>query len=185
MKTLRKSIICLFLAICTANAQPESFEYYSTDNTRTSVYLHPVSLLIGTNEKTLILYSTVEIPLSLYNAPIIKPGVWHNKDLLALGAELGFRHYPSGRGEGLYLQPQVGAFYLSAKDFSPFSMDFEYEDDKQNKRKGAWLEFMGFLGSTHKFRYLSIYYDTGIGYSCIFSKCSLLLDGNMGIGIPF
>jgi len=38
------------------------------------------------------------------------------------------------------------AFYLSAKDFSPFSMDFDYEEDILKKRKtGTWLEFMFFI----------------------------------------
>jgi len=198
MKIPSKSIICLFFAICIANADPpDSFEeeryiaeFYAIDNTRTSVYLHPVSLLVGANAKMLLLYSTVEMPLSLYNAPIIKPSVLYDKDLLRLGTNLGFRHYPSGRGEGLYLQPQAGAFYISTKYLSPADFDiFADEDYKNNKkakrRSGTWFDFMGYLGYAYKFRYLSIYNDTGIGYGCILSECSLIFDGNIGIGISF
>jgi len=182
MKTLRKSVICLFLAIYTANASD-----YAIDNTRISVYLHPVSLLVGANAKMLMLQSTVETPLSLYNAPIIKPSVWYDKDIFRIGADLGFRHYPGGRGEGLYLQPEVGAFYISAKDlyFDVFDDENDKDYNQMKRQKGAWFDFMGYLGCTYKFRYISIYSDTGIGYNCIRSECSLVFDGNIGIGISF
>jgi len=183
MKIFRQSIICLFLAICTANAEP-------IDNTRISVYLHPVSLLMGANEKMLALYSTVEVPVNLYIAPIIKPSALYDKDVFRLGTDLGFRHYPSERGDGLYLQPQIGAFYVSIKDKPLSSINYDVfdddEKDEETKRlSGVWYDFMGYLGYTYKFRYLTIYNDTGIGYGCVRSECSLIFDGNIGIGISF
>jgi len=192
MKILLKSIACLFLAICAANATViDSFaqekgnveDPSAVDYTKISVYLHPVMLLVGANAKTLFLYSTIEIPISLYNSPIIKPSVWNQEYFSRVGVDLGFRHYPSGRGEGLYLQPQVGAFYLSAKDGWSFSLD--EEESKVEKISGKWLDVMGYLGYAYKFKYLSIYSDSGIGYACIQSECGLMFDANIGIGISF
>jgi len=189
MKTLRKSIACLFLAIYTANAvSMDTFaqekgnvaDPSEIDYTKISIYLHPVLLLGGANAKTLFLYSTVEIPLSLYNAPIIKPSVWNHKDFFRIGTDLGFRHYPAGRGEGLYLQPQIGAFYFSATDW-----DFFVDIDDGKPSGKTWFDAMGYLGYTYKFRYISIYSDTGIGYGWIHSKGALIFDANLGIGISF
>ncbi|MDR0516926.1 MAG: hypothetical protein LBH25_07780 [Fibromonadaceae bacterium] len=193
MKTFRKSIVLLFLAAFTANADLGQFEQEkrniadpsAIDNTRISVYLHPVMLLIGANAETTFFYSTIEIPTSLYNAPIIKPSIWLNSEFSRIGSDFGWRHYPAGRGEGLYLQPSVGFFYFSAYD--SFSLDFTSDTVKyeEKKRNGTWFDVMGYLGYTYKFAYLSIYSDTGIGYACIFSECGLMFDANMGIGISF
>jgi hypothetical protein len=179
MRILYKSIAFLFLAFFTANAEK--------DNTDISVYLHPVALLFGADAKALLFYSTVEVPLSLYNAPIIKPSLWKGQEFIRVGSDLGFRHYLAGRGEGLYLQPQVGAFYFSAKNWS-WSRDWYNKNNDEYKRStGTWLDGMLYLGNAYKFTYISIYSDTGIGYGCAFrlGSCALIYDANIGLGISF
>jgi hypothetical protein len=181
MKILYKSIAFLFLAFFTANA---SFPNPSAlDNTRMSVYLHPVSILLGANDKTVLFYSTIEIPLNLYIAPIIKPSFWSGKDIFRIGSDLGFRHYLAGRGEGLYLQLKGGAFYFSAKNWN-FDSDSK-NNDEIKRSKGTWFDGMAYLGQAYKFRYISIYYDYGIGYGCALGSCALIPDGNIGLGISF
>jgi len=189
----------LFMAFFTANASlnPLDMEEIgrekenvadpsALDYKKISVYFHPVTLLFGANAKVLFFYSTIEIPLSLYSAPIIKPSVWHLQDLTRVGSDIGFRHYLAGRGEGLYLQPQVGIFYMSGKEWS---FNFDWDDDEDfvtvEKKKGTWFDGMLYLGRAYKFAYISIYSDAGIGYGCILGKCTIIYDANIGLGISF
>jgi len=182
MRVLYKSIAFLFLAFFTAITDSSA-----SDNTNNSIYLHPVALLVGANAKGLLFYSTVEIPLSLYNAPIIKPSFWKGQDIVRIGSDFGFRHYLAGRGEGLYLQPQAGAFYFSAKNWS-FDRDYKNNDgelDEYKRKRGTWFDGMLYLGNAYKFTYISIYSDTGIGYGCALGICDLIYDVNIGLGISF
>ena len=186
MKFLGKAMIFLF-AVFAANASAH-------DNTRIGFYLHPVALLVGLNAGMPMVYSTVEVPFSLYNALTVKPSLWTSTkgknevldsdvELLRLGSDIGFRHYPAGTGEGLYLQGQAGLFYLSVKDIP----------DKKEFR-ALWYDFMGYFGYAYKFAYMNIYSDTGLGYACVggsksnfkySGKCTLAWDANFGIGFSF
>ncbi|MDR2555505.1 MAG: hypothetical protein LBC64_08775 [Fibromonadaceae bacterium] len=204
MRVLCKTIAFLFLVFFTANASlnPVDMEEIGRekaiadpsviDYTKVSVYLHPVFLLVGANMKVLLLYSTIEIPLSLYNAPIIRPSVWNSPGLTRVGSDLGFRHYLAGKGEGMYLQPQVGLFYLSYLSAKDWSFDFDWDDDKNDnifepkKKKGSlWYDGMLYLGRAYKFAYISIYSDGGIGYGCTLGVCTLIWDANIGLGVSF
>jgi len=171
MKILRKFTALFLLAFFTANADP-------VDYTKKAVYLHPVSLLIGANDKNLILYTTVEIPINLYFAPIVKPSVWKGGGDFRIGSDIGLRHYLGGRGEGMYLQPQAGAYYLSSK-YNEFG---NYNDKKE---RGTWFDGMLYLGNTYKFTYVNIYEDVGIGYGCALGECDIRFDCNIGLGISF
>ncbi len=191
MKLLRKIVIFFLLLVFTANAQEQ-------DNTRTSVYLHPAIFLFGLNSGLPMIYSTVEVPFSLYNALIAKPNLWismrdkndlfDNVDVLRLGSDFGIRHYPTGKGEGFYLQGQIGLYYLSIKE-----IDNGNQDDLA-KIKTFWYDFMGYLGWSYKFTYINLYSDTGLGYVCVTGgkssfkysgECTLMWDFNLGIGFSF
>jgi len=155
-------------------------------NTRTSIYLHPVSLLVGLEAKAPLVYVTVEKPFSLYNALIVKPSLWNLGDLLRVGSDVGLRHYLTGKGEGQYLQIQGGAFYLSSDFIFDTSIDWNKEaEKKRDKKSTAWYDFLGYYGHSYKYAYVSIYSDVGIGYGCIAGKCALIGDYNFGIGISF
>jgi hypothetical protein len=213
MKQLNKiMVVFLFLAVFAANANAQETQ----DNTRISVYLHPAVLLFSLNTGVPMIYSTVEIPFSLYNALIVKPSLWtsvkgknelfDNVELFRLGSDVGFRHYPTGRGEGLYLQAQTCLHYLSIENTSkgggsdPYDDGYFSDDDDSEKNSGKakfstyWYDFMGYLGWTYKFRYISIYTDTGLGYACVGGTksnfnwsggCTLMWDANLGIGVAF
>jgi hypothetical protein len=190
MGIFRKSTFILFLAFFAANAAMEQFEQEriaanpsAVDNSRVSVYFHPAALLIGANVDMLVLYSTVEKPFSLYNSLIVKPSIWYNDYFSRIGGDIGLRHYPGGRGEGLYLQLQGGAFRISAK--RDWSWDIDLKDNDEKENSGVWFDGMGYFGYAYKYAYLSIYSDTGIGYGCVLSACSLIYDINLGIGIAF
>jgi len=186
MKILPKVIMLLFLAVFAVNAQ-ENQDLQLHPHMRTSVYLHPVALLAGLNAKIPLIYVTVENPLSLYNALIVKPSVWASADGYRIGSDLGIRHYPAGRGEGMYLSLQAGGFYLSVDDIE-ISFDFDFGEEtkkKRNKNSAWWFDAMGYFGYSYKYAYISIYSDTGVGYGCVAGTCSLMFDLNFGIGIPF
>jgi len=177
MKILRRSIAFFFLAFLTANADP-------VDYTKKAIYLHPVSLLVGANANELVLYSTIEIPLNLYFAPIIKPSVWNGHGEFRVGSDLGIRHYLAGRGEGMFLQLQGGFFHYSVKDGDSEGFgDWNYGDFK--KDSGTWVDGMLYLGNAYKFAYVNIYTDSGIGYGCILGACAIRFDANIGLGISF
>jgi len=194
MKFLRKTVIFFFLAVFAVNAQAQE-----QDNTRTSVYLHPAILVMGLNAGVPMIYSTVEVPFSLYNALIVKPNLWISMegknelfdevDLLRLGSDFGIRHYPAGRGEGFYLQGQLGLYYLSIEE-----MDNTVAAADRVKFKSFWYDFMGYLGWAYKFTYINVYSDTGLGYVCVSGGkssfeysggCTLMWDVNLGIGFSF
>jgi len=179
MKILHKFTVFLFLAVFTANADP-------VDYTKNAIYFHPVSLLVGANDNELILYTTAEIPLNLYFAPIIQPSVWNGNGEFRIGGDLGIRHYLAGRGEGMYLQLQAGAFYFSVTDSKSNVADFaSVTDDDFKSDRGTWIDGMLYLGNAYKFAYVNLYMDSGIGYGCVLGACSIRFDGNIGLGISF
>jgi hypothetical protein len=197
-------IILSVICISNVNAQEQTKEQ---DNTKISVYIHPASLLINILPSNAI-YSTIEIPFSLSNSLIIKPGFLRdNTDnkMFKLGSDIGMRHYLSGRGEGFYLQEQIGIFYYKTNHFDDCSCDAlpgEYECECSDTFfyllpfhavpiKYLWFDAMGYLGYSWKFSYISIFIDVGIGVvlgindeqnSLYFSP---LPDINIGVGIPF
>jgi len=80
---------------------------------------------------------------------------------------VGIRHFPSEKGEGLYLQGQAGIFYL-------------YSD----RNSSMWFDIMGYIGYAKKYSGVRIFIDAGIGLG-IADYRSFLFDVNLGIGFPF
>ncbi|MCL1966995.1 MAG: hypothetical protein FWF67_03860 [Fibromonadales bacterium] len=195
MKIFYKSIVFLFLAFFTANATSNPLtesinkekgkiaDPSALNTKKISVYLHPIILLFGASAETLLLYSTVEVPLSLYNAPIFKPSVLKGHNSTRIGSDFGWRHYLAGRGEGLYLQPQVGMFY--SRNWSVSLLSDSNLKDHDDAKKSAWVDGMLYLGESYKFVYVSMFYDVGIGYGRALGKGSLIVDVNIGLGVSF
>jgi len=174
------------------------------DNTRVSFYAHPLSTFLGIIGFSPI-YFTFEIPFSLYNSLIIRPSflnISHVDDDKAfrLGSDIGFRHYLAGKGEGLYLQGQMGVFYF--KNNNHYIYDEECGSEEANKnpfyrvyipRKSLWLDAMGYMGYSLKFSNVSVFIDVGFGPVLGIStetghvKLSdeFWPDLNIGIGSPF
>jgi hypothetical protein len=141
---------------------------------------------------------TVEIPFSLSNSLIIRPSLLKRSgteretggyyDILRVGSDFGFRHYLLGelneRGDGLYIQGQVGIFYCKAN----YSDDYwgEWDFFSFGSGKALWLDAMGYIGYSFKFSRISIFIDVGYGYGTIWrTGHGELYDFNVGIGIPF
>jgi len=195
MRTFYKYIAILFFAFFTANAVSNPLtESISKEkgkianpsalnNKKISVYFHPIILLFGASAETLMLYSTVEIPLNLYNAPIIKPSVLNGHNSTRIGSDFGLRHYLAGRGEGLYLQPQFGMFY--SRNWNVGLLSDSNLKDHDAKKAGPYVDGMLYLGESYKFVYVSMFYDVGIGYGHALGKGSLLIDVNLGLGVSF
>ena len=199
--------IYILLIISNANAQGQIEEQ---DNTRVSVYIHPASLLFNTWASLFnpwisnTIYSTIEIPFSLSNSLIIKPSLLReNTDnkMFKLGSDIGMRHYLSRKGEGLYLQEQIGIFYYKTNHFDDCCdvLPGEYECECSDTFfymlpfhavpiKYLWFDVMGYLGYSWKFSYISVFADAGVGIVLGINNSlhiSPLPDINIGVGIPF
>ncbi|MDR2595248.1 MAG: hypothetical protein LBC87_10820 [Fibromonadaceae bacterium] len=195
-----KTFICLVLLIISisyANTQEPATEQ---NNTRGAFYLHPFSTYSGMAGFNPI-YFTVEIPFSLSNSLIIRPSYlnWSrvNDKIKAkafrLGSDIGIRRYLAGKGEGLYLQGQMGIFY--------YNHSFEEECDElicvnlcpfcviDIPQKSIWLDAMGYIGYSFKFLFIDIGIGLVLGISTENGHVKLLdtlwPDLNIGIGILF
>jgi hypothetical protein len=196
---LNISIGIPFGATKSVNAQ-EKWEP-KQDNTRVSVYLHPLFFLLGFSEEensVLLIYSTIEIPFNLKQSLIVKPslakGAREEEGLygerfkqLKVGSDIGMRVYYDKRGEGFYWQMQTGVFYYDAHRLFP----------EISANNSIWLDIMAYSGYSWKFSNVSIFADIGIGLGSLYGnlyafdcdgKCLSffpIIDANLGIGIPF
>jgi len=191
------SFILLIISIPYANTQEAAVEQ---NNTRVSVYLHPVTMYYALLELSPI-YLTVEIPFSLYNSLVIRPSYLNishgEEEAFRLGSDFGFRYYLTGKGEGLYLQGQMGVFYFRDNLCCcacgvPFVYPEPFYFTMSISSKSLWLDAMGYIGYSLKFSNVSIFIDAGFGPMLLITKFvrkeldeGLLLDLNIGIGIPF
>ncbi|MCL1956537.1 MAG: hypothetical protein FWF63_04380 [Fibromonadales bacterium] len=187
---MRICFVLLILFISYANAQEAA---KVQDNTRTSVYFHPISLSSNIFYTVInALYSTIEIPSSLSNSLIIKPSLLREHTdlvLLKLGSDIGMRHYLFKKGKGLYLQEQVGVFYYK-RTYVADGGDtyFSILTFHETRIKGLWFDTMGYLGYSWKLSKVSIFTDIGFGVAAGMNhkniNISPLPDFNLGIGIP-
>ena len=195
---MKKFLILIAVAITTqiANAQENILKEQSVtenkyDNTRTSIYLHPVSLIAGAGSKSLFLYSTIEVPSNLSRSFIIRPSIWYIsgefdeidfylEDPIRIGTDFGMRFYPGEKGAGLYLQAQAGLFLLSAKESV---YDYDNWSFKTQRANAFWFDVMGYIGYSKKYSETIIFIDVGIGL-LINNGISPLADVNLGIGFP-
>jgi len=195
--------VLLTISISYADTQEELVANIS--NTRVSVYFHPFSTylaIIGASP----VYLTAEIPFSLYNSLIIKPSFLNISNIdvdgygdkaFRIGSDIGFRHYLTGKGEGFYLQGQMGVFYFRHDHFSDGECDvvvtFIPFYTVYIPRKSLWLDAMGYAGYSWKDSHVSAFIDVGFGVITGISTETgyfklddeLWPDLNIGIGISF
>jgi len=202
-----RTFICFTLLIISISRATEQEDAVEHNNTRVSVYLHPASLCVNLFDITAI-YSTVEIPFSLSNSLMVKPSLLNNYTEFRLGSDIGFRHYLTGKGEGLYLQGQIGVFYYKRNvDTRSCGCDIydtfcecgtevidiprDYCFPVRFYGKSLWLDVMGYVGYSWKFSYVRIFIDAGFGSvlgirtKAKYVYLSGLPDLNIGVGIPF
>jgi len=202
-----RTFICFALLIISISYANELEEAAEHNNTRVSVYLHPASLCVSLLDITAI-YSTIEIPFSLSNSLIVRPSLFNNYTEFKLGSDIGFRNYSAGKGEGLYLQGQIGVFYYKRNvdtrscgcdiyDTSCECSSVEVVTPSDNcfpvrfYGKSLWLDVMGYIGNSWKFSQVSLFFDVGFGgvlgirTKAKYVYLSGLPDLNIGVGIPF
>ena len=138
-----------------------------------------------------MIYSTVKIPFNLSNSLIIQPSLWYGEsskgDIFRLGSGIGFRHFVNGKGDGWYLQAMSSIHYYSKEELS----DSIYE-------KGFYADLLGYLGYSWKISVISMFLDTGIGFTTPVNRSSrefalgtlgykrpLVFDMNLGMGFSF
>jgi len=199
-------LACIISIICISNVNAQE-QTEVQDNTKVSVYIHPVSILFNTWVSNAI-YSTIEIPFSLSNSLIIKPSFFRentDRNIFKLGSDIGMRHYLNGKGKGFYLQEQIGIFYYKLnRNIDDCSLDalpgeYEYECDSdvfymlpfpQIPIKYLWFDAMSYFGYSWKFSYISIFADVGFGVVLGINDNSNALsfyplpDINIGLRMP-
>jgi len=163
------------------------------------VYIHPLALssnLFNTDyEDVATIYLTIEIPFNLSRSLIVKPSLLMERnidvDLLKVGSDIGIRHYLRGKGEGLYLQEQIGIFYYKCEnDRSGDDIYIPILSFHPINTESFLLDAMGYLGYSWKFSKMSVFADIGFGFA-IEDKSIVdlkrfrlypLPDFNLGIG---
>jgi hypothetical protein len=180
------------------------------ENLRMVAYLHPLPLFFGAAYNMFMFSSTFEMPLDLSNSVVIQPVIWFgNSDgyiadvveyekLKRAGVGIGIRRYASNKGQGFYLQAIASAYYISAESIS-YKEDY-WEDDSWYlpkittwvKVKGVIGELMFYIGSTHKWQNISLFYEGGLGFGYDGTDTfqmgyinRLATNFNLGVGIPF
>ena len=104
--------------------------------------------------------------------------------VVRLGTQAGYRIYPSGRNQGLYLQGAVSSYYVSG------------QRPGLTKGTGYWLDGLGYIGYAAKYGNLGIQADVGAGYSIAIrsgsssqassmTKPGFLGDVNLALGYYF
>jgi len=177
-------------------------------NLRVSAYLHPFSLFWGAAYDMFMFTSTVEVPLSLSNSVIIQPTVWlgssdgyiddlvEYEKLRRVGTGIGMRHYAADKGQGFYLQALAGLYYFSAESISEKESEDEYRDFLEittwTKVKGWVGELIFYVGASHKWQNISLFYEGGLGFGYDGTDTyqmgytnRLVANFNLGIGLPF
>jgi hypothetical protein len=179
-------------------------------NLRSVAYLHPLPLFFGAAYDMFMFSSTYEMPLSLSNSVVIQPVVWlgtsdgyfddvvEYEKLKRAGVGIGMRHYAADKGYGFYLQAVASAYYISAESIS--HKEDNWEDGSYYlpevttwiKVRGLVGELMFYVGVSHKWQSISLFYEGGLGFGYDGTDTfqmgyinRLAANFNLGVGIPF
>ena len=177
---MKKIILAAAIFIAINNfcfSQEEEQETVSEkDNMKTVLHIHPMSLLFSALNSfsnygfdlNASCYLTIEKPLSSSVSLLVRPSVWLNlgigiftdRTYFRGGSDIGFRFYPSRKGEGLYLQAQGGIFYIKDN----FLRYIEYPDYWYLENKNyVGGDVMGYLGWSKKWNRHTLFLDFGLG----------------------
>jgi len=154
-----------------------------SDNLRTSIYLHPPTLIVSVpmEEIPLMLYATLEFPSSGSNSIIINPSVWKGKvtagalgntgiEIFRLASGIGIRHFPSGNSEGFYLQLMPSLHYYAITEILDYGHSINSGDWCTDSRgceddyTGYFFDILGYIGYSAKYSSLRFFMDIGLGY---------------------
>jgi hypothetical protein len=170
-------------------------------NQNISLYIHPISLaagmgvdgeeeepmvIISDEGLGLLLYLTLEIPLSEFNSIIVNPSSWwigldgEQSDTVVkrVGSGVGIRHFLYGESKGIYLQAMPSIHYLSLTE-------------GREKNSGFFTDILGYIGYSVKSSPFAAFTDFGLGYAYtnvskyFCHKGCLYFDINMGVGLSF
>ena len=187
-------------------SQEEQDTVSEKDNMKTVLHIHPLSSL------GLWFYLTIEKPLSLSNSLIIKPSFWidplnasffTNGEFIEIermygvriGSDIGLRHYPSGNGEGFYLQGQGGMFftriaegcYCSPAPIPDGQGGYYFPEFEKQYKNYLGGDVMFYLGFSKKYRKVSWFFDfgVGVGNSVAIDGITFIPGINFGLGLKF
>jgi hypothetical protein len=217
MRTIFKKVAMLngialfaFMLLAPSNSIGQTLE---NDNQRTSVYLHPTSLIasfVGLVSEDvhvkLCLNLTGEFPLSERYAFIANPhmifmsgssasGELAKEEYHLVGSGIGIRRFVNGNADGFYLQLMPNITYGEGSGFG---------EDGEGSYSAINVDILGYIGYSIKYSKISLFFDAGIGYGIshylslsnewlmedfraygVGWKNGLSVDINIGVGIPF
>ena len=175
-----------------AFSQEEKQDTVNKKDYTVAVHFHPWTLFISAlsmrhpDNPMKYYYLTIEKPLNLHSSLIIKPSLVSLNDLgiitghpgkggIKIGSDFGVRYFPNKKGEGFYIQPQVGVFNIN-----PYYPSSSF----------VGADIMGYLGFSQKGHKVSMFFDIGLGFgnNPFFinnSEISEIFDINVGLGFKF
>jgi hypothetical protein len=169
--------VVLAMAFTSVSAEVSNTDIPLNTNQRTSVYLHPVSLIAGFASEgkfPFMLYLTGEFPFNERYALIVDPSLltWDDDDggeVFAIGSGIGIRRFVNGNADGFYLQliPNISYWEEIAhwKDWKGIGKNGEDEyEDKTDNASGINVDVLGYIGYSIKYSKISLFFDIGIGY---------------------
>ncbi|MCL2312138.1 MAG: hypothetical protein FWC41_06585 [Firmicutes bacterium] len=133
------------------------------------------------NDVPVLLYLTLEKPLSQSSSLIIRPSFWsfgrgfygYDKDsVIRIGTDIGVRYYLSDSefGDGIYLGGTAGLFYFKCKEEFWIGDGYKYEP-----KNSLWFDVAFYVGKAWKFSGVTLSLDAALGIN---------LTNNLG-GVPF
>lgn len=171
-----------------------------------AIYVHPVQALVTAGIDSIPTYVSVtwERELGHGRSFTLQPtaifGSVKNNHIDApkystggLQLAAAYRLYFNGQAsEGYYFAPAIELVYLSVSRGAYID---RYDDAYPSaSATGKGIGFAGFFGHRSKWENFTLYYDIGAGWQSVsasgnngytVSKSGLLLDANLGLGIPF
>jgi hypothetical protein len=201
-------VLCAFMLLATSNSIGQTLE---NDNQKTSVYLHPVSLVAGFASMgiegfslPLLFNLTGEIPLSERYALIVNPSLLYMYEdkgdtgkAFFVGSGIGIRRFVNGNANGLYLQIMPYVNYGKGDRLG---------NDGEDSFSSINVDILGYIGYSIKYSKVSLFFDIGIGYGFshylslsnkelfkddddiriygLGTQNGLSIDINIGVGIP-
>jgi hypothetical protein len=172
----------LAVAFTSVSAEVSNTDIPLNTNQRTSVYLHPVSLItvfvvnggFNTNDFPFMFYLTGEFPFNERYALIVDPFLITKKstdynEVFVIGSGIGIRRFVNGNADGFYLQliPNISYWEETAhwEDWIGTGQDGKAEyEDKAGDASAINVDVLGYIGYSIKYSKISLFFDIGIGY---------------------
>jgi hypothetical protein len=169
MKKILTTLVLSLMLSSSVMAQESSND--AAMQNKTTLYVHPLSLIVGAAADILplMLNFTIEQYLAPKAALIITPnyfmwdlsaGTNDEFSLKGFGAGIGYRKYLGKPASGVYLQTKADiGYWMGTADYINYSFQ-----NKTADFSGIGASILGYVGVKGKWDRISMFIDAGVGY---------------------